>query len=35
VEKWGGSVVITTPPDEGTRVEIRLNTAERGDLTSS
>lgn len=34
-EKWGGSVVITTPPDEGTRVEIRLNTAERGDLTSS
>jgi signal transduction histidine kinase len=34
-EKWGGSVVITTPPDGGTRVEIRLNTAERRDLTSS
>jgi signal transduction histidine kinase len=33
-EKWGGSIVITTPPEGGTRVEIRLNTAQPRELTS-
>lgn len=34
-EKWGGTVLIATPPEGGTRIEIRLNAAQRRDLTSS